>query len=296
MSVRELVRTITPGRAVLAVVAGAVLVGGWADRLPTRPTVTRDGRQVVVADFHVHSAFGDGAIPPWNIGREARRRGLDAIAITNHNQVFASRLARGWSGRSSNGTLVLTGQEVTNPGFHVVAVGLRRAAGWNRSLQDTLADIHREGGVAIAAHPVKAYWGSFTTPELRQLDGSELCHPEVFSRPRAREELQGFHSRAMQARAEVGLPLAAIGSSDFHHLALIGRCRTLLMVDERSEQGILAAIRQGRTTAIADNESAAHGLPAVALPRLGPSGVLGWLGLLGLLLFGAGRRRPAAVR
>jgi hypothetical protein len=49
---------------------------------------------VLAADFHVHSFPGDGGLLPWDIVTEARRRGLDAIALTSHNNMWSWRLAR----------------------------------------------------------------------------------------------------------------------------------------------------------------------------------------------------------
>ena len=55
----------------------------------------RAGDQFVLAgDFHVHAFVGDGGVAPWELGREAARRGLDVIAVTNHNQLLAARLTR----------------------------------------------------------------------------------------------------------------------------------------------------------------------------------------------------------
>lgn len=273
---------MSAARAVsLAVLAAALGFGAWADRLPDRGPVVQDGRRVVAADFHVHTAFGDGAIPPWNIGREARRRGLDAVALTNHNQVFAARLAR-WLSRHLGGPVVLAGQEVTNPGFHVVAAGLQRAVDWRLPVADMIADVHAQGGVAIAAHPERPYWPAFDAPAMRALDGAEVLHPLVFVTADGRRDLAAFYQRVQQARDR---PLAAIGSSDFHTLATLGRCRTFVSARELSEPAILQAVREGRTQPHCKGDP----LPAPALapppdPALGIGGLLSWLALLGLLL------------
>src|SRR6266545_2469852 len=37
------------------------------------------------------SFFGDGGLAPWDLALEARRRGLHAFAITNHDQVLAAK-------------------------------------------------------------------------------------------------------------------------------------------------------------------------------------------------------------
>ena len=59
-----------------------------------------DGFQVLSADLHVHSFPGDGALPPWALASEARRRGLDIIALTNHNQMLSWTLTNWFASRS----------------------------------------------------------------------------------------------------------------------------------------------------------------------------------------------------
>ncbi len=72
------------------------LVGGTLDNttsLDTAPPMVGD-EYVLEADFHVHSFPGDGLLSPLGVVLHARRRGLDAIAITNHNQVLAAKMTR----------------------------------------------------------------------------------------------------------------------------------------------------------------------------------------------------------
>ena len=277
------------GRAIaLALLAAGLGLGTVSDWLPDHPPKKRGDRLVLVADLHVHAFPGDGAIGPFNLGREARRRGLHAIALTNHNQVFTARFARWWSQRWG-GAIIFTGQEVTNPGHHIVALGIHEVVDWRLSPVDTVAAIHAQGGLAIAAHPDKAYWQSFDRESLRALDGVERRHPLIQTRPDARTELEAFFERAREERDR---PLAAIGSSDFHTAAMLGSCRTFVLARAASEAGILEALREGRTTAHAEGDPLPPDAPPVHPPAPRPGGGLGWLGLLGLLLF-APRHRVA---
>ncbi len=73
--------------AALLVLAGLVLTMNAAAPA-VRAREPKAGYQVLAADFHVHSFPGDGVLPPWDLAVEARRRGLDAIALTNHNAML----------------------------------------------------------------------------------------------------------------------------------------------------------------------------------------------------------------
>jgi hypothetical protein len=262
----------------------------------------RGGYQVLAVDLHVHSFLGDGALGPWDLIGEARRRGLQAFAITNHNQVATARLGR-WLSRRWGGPIVLVGEEVTHPLYHLIAVGIETPIDARVPAAAAMEQIHAQGGVAIAAHPIARFWPGYDEAALKGLDGAERVHPLVYAHPDEARELEQFWERAQARRGA----LAPIGSSDFH-VGSLGLCRTYVFATEASERGILEAIRAGRTVAY-DEGGRAHGDPAwqrllaEAPPRAAAAGgglratgaVCSWLGLLGLALLGDVRSRPPAA-
>jgi hypothetical protein len=243
-------------RAGIALIALGVAMGSLLDLNSPPLTTASTGYQVLAADFHVHTFFGDGALPPWEIAAEARRRGLDVIAVTNHNQMVAARMGAWLVGRGS-GLLLLKGEEITAPNYHLVAIGISRTIGWRQSAADAIAAVHAQGGVAIAAHPVRQMDG-YDVRAMTSLDGAEVANPVIYEEPRSIAELFEF-----ERRVKIHNPLVApIGGSDFHHRGPLGLCRTYVVVDGRSEQAVLDAIRHGRTVAY-DAEGHAFGDPAL---------------------------------
>jgi hypothetical protein len=94
-------------------VALAIICGTAADRPRVNRPLHIGGYRVVAADFHTHSStWSDGAITPWGLVLEAQRHGLDAIAITGHNQMADSRWGR-WFSQQIDGPLVFTGEEIS---------------------------------------------------------------------------------------------------------------------------------------------------------------------------------------
>jgi predicted metal-dependent phosphoesterase TrpH len=280
-----------PRALALALLAVGLGAGALADRVPDDPPPMQDGRYVLAVDLHVHSFLGDGALGPWNLGREARRRGLDALVISNHNRVFASQLGR-WLSRyrqSLGAALILTGAEITHPGHHIVGVGLEGPVDWKGSASEVIAAIHAQGGVAIAAHAVRGYWKSFDDASLRALDGIEVVHPMIYRYPDGRAELGALFARANRVRASAGQPpLAAIGSSDFHTTATLGRCRTFVFARELSQAAIVEAIKEGRTVAYAEGDVPPSYARSSPLPTPRRAGIVGWLGLFLLLVLAPG--------
>ena len=52
------------------------------------------GYVTLKCDFHIHTVFSDGLVWPTVRTEEAWRQGLDAIAITDHNEIRAVSYAR----------------------------------------------------------------------------------------------------------------------------------------------------------------------------------------------------------
>jgi hypothetical protein len=285
----------------LVFVSGLLLGTLEPDRPADAPPRLPDGSLVLSADFHVHAFPGDGALPVAELRREAARRGLDVLTITNHNQTLAWRLFRALS-PPAGAPLVLPGEEITAPRYHLAAAGISRTIAWRPSARESIEDVHAQGGVAIAAHPVRESSG-YDDEAVSVLDGTEVTHPLVAESERGRRELLAFHERARRLAPRV----AAIGSSDFHMVAPIGLCRTDVVARAFTAEAVLQAVREGRTVAydpwgrpygdpqlvrLVARARRAGSRPGAARPGAWPRAAASaaWLGLLALVVLGrAGR-------
>jgi predicted metal-dependent phosphoesterase TrpH len=278
--------------AALALLVG-VTVGTLVDTVPGRVVPRSGDNWILAGDFHVHAFPGDGTLAAGELRREAWRAGLDVIAVTNHNQTLAAHLVAR-SGRSGE-PLVMVGQEITNPGYHLIAVGITVTVDADQPAAEAIRAVHAQGGVAIAAHPSRKYWSAFDDDALALLDGTEAAHAAMRGDGEFAADLRDFFERARQQNSTI----AAIGSSDFHSSPALGLARTYIVARERSEGAVLDAIREGRTVAV-DGDGGLHGDPdlvrLVAANRpAGRAGALAlwrrvsivcaWAGLLGLILF-----------
>jgi predicted metal-dependent phosphoesterase TrpH len=257
---------------------------------------------MLAGDFHVHSFPGDGVLPPWDIAHEAARRGLDVVGLTNHNHTLSWRLASivPWDHR---GAMLIPGVELTSTHYHMASIGITRPVAWNQSAADAARAIQQAGGVAIAAHPAGRGRVGLDDAAVDAIDGFEAAHPLMDDWPEGAAQLAQFRNHALGRRPR----LAQIGSTDFHTYAPIGFCRTFVFVTGVSSQGVLEAIRAGRTVAC-DAHGRTYGpddlarvaadacVQAVGAPALDASwtGSLGaaavWLGLLALVIAGADER------
>jgi hypothetical protein len=252
----------------------------------------RAGEYVVLAgDFHVHAFPGDGALAPWTLRQEAARAGLDVYTVSNHNRTFTARFAQ-WLARSSRGPIVIAGQEITNPQYHMIAVGIERTVNADQPAAGAIADVHSQGGVTIAAHPLPSFHGYDEDTTVAALDGTEAAHP--VDHPGDRELFAGFYERARRLKPTI----APIGSSDFHTGPELAWCRTFVFAREATAAGVIDAIRNGRTVA-QDDAGHRYGDPALLalLERATPAGraddraslrdlsvMLAWIGVLAMLI------------
>lgn len=297
---------MTPRAVAWLLVAVAIAAGIAGDRPQAAQPLTLGGYRVLAVDFHVHSStFSDSGVTPWGIVVEAKRNGLDALSINGHNQVWDGKSARAFSQRIG-GPTILTGQEIiAGTGPHIVAVGTDSVInGRGRDVAAVADEIHRQGGIAIAAHPFPAFWPRYDAAAIERLDGAEICHPMIYAFHSAQGELEQFATRGT---------FAAIGSSDYHGLGRLGLCRTYVFATANTADAILDAVR-ARRTVVYGRDGRTYGDPALvrlsaAHPRLReaatidpPPGVLDWvsrgtgaLGLLGLVLLDHRRDRRLTV-
>ena len=228
----------------MSLIIVAVIVGTIADRPRAREAISLAGYRVLAADFHTHSStWSDGSVTPWGLVIDAWFQGLDAIAITGHRQTLDAKWGT-WFSEMIGGPIVLVGEELPEIPQHVVAVGIHTTVDSALPVGDQIDEIHRQGGIAIAAHPGKGFWDGFA-PVMDRLDGAEVCHPATFDYPQFRPELEEFWRRS---------GAAAIGSSDFHGPGRLGMCRTFVFAREASAEGILEAIRAKRTVVYGRDE------------------------------------------
>jgi len=284
----------------LLLVTGFVL-GTYEDGTQKHAPMTMGGYRVLTGDFHIHSfPLSWATLSPWDTVIEAQRQGLDVIAMTGQNHVWVAKVGR-WFSLRVGGPRVLVGEEIVGPKYHLLALGIAHTVSWRQSAASAIAEIHKQGGLAIAAHPLAKYWPEFDEDAMRGLDGAEVVHPVIYVRPKAHREIGEFFARKQ---------MTAMGDSDYHGVGPLGLCRTYVFAADDSEGAVMEALRAGRTV-VYERDGKAYGDPE--LVRLAAqnglfeksrplmpgrlekvSGGCGIAGLLGVFIFGWGRGETSA--
>lgn len=194
-------------------------------------------------DMHVHTNVSSpcSLIHPKEAISAARAAGLDAICVTEHDEIAGAEFAREL-GRQL-GFPVFRGIEIyTEFGDMLVFGLLRDAPGWRTPFERLLELCEEAGAVIVPAHPCRV------TGELERIHGAERAG-WMLSRVDAVETHNGGctptgNEAAFELARSHGLP--GIGGSDAHHVFQLGRCYTVFEDDLSTEKELVEAIRSGR--------------------------------------------------
>jgi len=108
-------------------------------------------RPLIDVDLHMHTDHSyDCATPVEVLLAEAKARGLGAIAVTDHNEVSGALEAAG----KAVGIKVIVAEEVkTAEQGEVIGLFLTEKIAKGMTLQQTIAEIKRQGGLVYVPHP-----------------------------------------------------------------------------------------------------------------------------------------------
>ncbi|MFC6614629.1 PHP domain-containing protein [Halopenitus salinus] len=194
-------------------------------------------------ELHTHSELShDGRDPVDLLVEQAAAVGLDALAVTDHDEIDASRAAAELS--AEHGLVGIVGMEVTCAAGHVLAFGIDRAIPAGLSYDETLARIHDQGGIAVVPHPFQktrhGVAAHVTEEQLASADAIEVYNSRLLT-GRANRKAERF-------AVEHDLPQTA--GSDAHISEMVGQAVTEVDADEPSAEAILEAIAEGRTSVV----------------------------------------------
>ena len=194
-------------------------------------------------ELHTHSSLShDGRDPVAPLLEQAASVGLDAIAVTDHDEIAASLDAVEMAPRY--GLIGIPGMEVTTAAGHVLALGIDELVPAGLSFETTLDRIHEGGGIAVVPHPFQASRHGvaphISAGTLASADAIEVYNSRLFTgrSNRKAERFAAFHD----------LPMTA--GSDAHIAEMVGQAVTEVDADGRTVEAILAAVSDGRTSVV----------------------------------------------
>lgn len=176
------------------------------------------------ADIHIHSEHSDGMASVAEIFEFVQHKtDLDLISITDHDMFDGARQAQELLAKKKYHFDVITGMEVTTIEGHLLALGISQPIKSLQRLDQTIAQIHEQGGVAIVPHPMSWLIRSVgqrgiqrilndTAPEV-YFDGIEAMNPSIAGQVTVAKTKRLNHAL---------FHLPETGGSDAHTLNMIG--------------------------------------------------------------------------
>jgi len=103
----------------------------------------------VKADLHIHTAYSPDSLSTLpQIERAAIRRGLDVLAITDHNAMGAALLLARWSQLR-----IIVGEEISTTQGEIIGLFMQEELPAGLSPLDTVRAIKAQGGLVCIPHP-----------------------------------------------------------------------------------------------------------------------------------------------
>ena len=143
------------------------------DRPPSRSLPAAPGRRWLAGDLHTHTVHSDGGLTVPELALLAAGRGLEFLAITDHNTVSHHAELPPASGRY--GITLLPGQEVTTNGGHAGALGDIGWVDFREPPDAWLAHTEQRGGLLSVNHPIGGEL-SWTLPMAGRPPLAEVWH------------------------------------------------------------------------------------------------------------------------
>ena len=183
-------------------------------------------------DLHVHTCYSYDAVTTLKeVGAYSKKRGLDGVAITDHDTLLgALRLIH------KSKLIVIQGMEISALGGHVLALNITTPIPPKLSLSETVQRIHEAGGIAVVAHPTFVYKSTLSR-QVTSYDAIEVINSAAIP-------FQLFRCLNRKLATRLNLPQTA--GSDSHYAPEIGAAYTVVKADPDVDE-IVQAIKGGRT-------------------------------------------------
>lgn len=205
----------------------------------------------MLIDLHTHTTprSDDSYLKPDELIAQAKRAGLDAICLTEHDWFWEDEEIMELCQRHN--FLVLPGVEITTEEAHLLVFGLKKYVFGMHHASFVRKLVDEAGGAIIIAHPYRRHFPIGSEPEDERYYPAltRACNNPVFEVADAIEVLNGRGSEdenAFSIKISRELDLRGVASSDAHEISDIGSCATLFERRISNVQELITELKAGR--------------------------------------------------
>jgi len=191
---------------------------------------------MISLEFHCHTrASKDSLTRPADLISAARRKGIDRVAVTDHNSIAGAREAR-----AIDPELIIIGEEIMTTKGEILAAFVQEEIPARLSPQETIKLLKEQGAFISVSHPFdelrEGGWMENDLLEILPLvDAIEVYNSRCMF-PRFNRRARAFAERHN---------LAGTVGSDAHAAFEVGR--SLLLLDQFSDAEGLRKVIRGAT-------------------------------------------------
>ena len=169
-------------------------------------------------DCHCHTIYSkhwfwgfDAINTPLEMIKAAMKRGIDGLAITDHNTVKGGLAGKKIAKRFRN-FIVISGSEIKTKDGEIIGLDIKEDVPINLSIEETVEKIHDLGGIAIAPHP----FGSYIFRKCANENGLKADAVEVYNSTLTKKQ----NNKALKFAKKFKKPFTA--GSDAHSAREVG--------------------------------------------------------------------------
>ncbi|MBC7080784.1 MAG: PHP domain-containing protein [Thermoplasmatales archaeon] len=179
-------------------------------------------------DMHIHTIYSpDGNENPKDIIKYLKKKGLDGMAIVDHNTLQGAKNAI----KISENFLVIPGMEIKTRKGHILAIGIEEEI---NGKEDIIEEVNEKGGIAIIAHPFRFSRIRINANGIEVMNGRNFPHQ---------------NKKAIEYANKKNIPFTA--GSDGHYLWEMGKI--YIEMDAEKVDDAIEEIMKRRVKVVGEN-------------------------------------------
>jgi len=187
--------------------------------------------------MHLHSCFSnDGIGTPQDLIKSIKKRGLQGMALTDHNTIHGYRTVQQ---AAPNDFLVIPGVEISTADGHLLAINITETIQAGLSVEETVERIIDAGGEPIVPHLFRLLSG--IKKEKLKLIRTKISAIEVFN------GCSVPNTNLKTAKVARAFSLGGTGGSDSHDPFYAGYAYTVVDSTDLRIDTVLSEIKKKKT-------------------------------------------------
>jgi predicted metal-dependent phosphoesterase TrpH len=188
-------------------------------------------------DLHIHSKYSEDAIgSAETIIKYVKKKGLNGIAITDHNSIKGGQVAKKLS---TSDFIVISGIEISTRHGHIIGLNVSKNIPKNHSIVETIEYIQDAGGIPIIPHlfrnmsGIKEHYLKTVVNNISAIEVYNSC-----SLPKTNLKTSAIAKK---------YGLGGTGGSDTHEPIYAGEGYTIINTTDHNIDTILTEIEKKKT-------------------------------------------------